>query len=169
MVPQAIGSLAMIKLSLKLKLMISITKHHMCSFFVRKWFIFFLVVFMKVGLVNSDIAFGCDDPTHNPSSVQILSFLTQFSSLTTLQSLVSTEALQGGLTRHLVLSLMKSHVIPNFSNTNFARGFVNLDIVFRCDDPTYNPSPVQKLSLLTQFSGLVTLQSLITRKVLQWG
>ena len=49
-------------------------------------------------LTNSDIVFGCDDPTHNPSSVRILSLLTQFSGLTTLQSLVSGEALQGGLT-----------------------------------------------------------------------
>ena len=53
---------------------------------------------MQGGFVNSDIFFGCDDPTHNPSSVQILSLLTQFSGLTTLQSLVSGEALQGGLT-----------------------------------------------------------------------
>ena len=54
---------------------------------------------MQGGFVNSDIAFGCDDPTHNPSSVQILSLLTQFSGLTTLQSLVVREALQGGLTK----------------------------------------------------------------------
>ena len=43
-------------------------------------------------------------------------------------------------------------------------GFVISDIVFGCDDPTYNPSPVQKLSLLTQFSGFTTLQSLVLEK-----
>ena len=44
------------------------------------------------------------------------------------------------------------------------RGFVISDIVFGCDDPTYNPSPVQELSLLTQFSGITTLQSLVSEK-----
>ena len=33
-----------------------------------------------------------------------------------------------------------------------------------CDDPTYNPSPVRELSLLTQFSGFTTLQSLVSEK-----
>ena len=32
------------------------------------------------------------------------------------------------------------------------------------DDPTYNPSPVQELSLLTQFSSITTLQSLVSEK-----
>ena len=85
---QTNGSLAMIKLSVKLKLMTSITKHHMCSF---KWendlvfILFFIsVIFMQGGFVNSDIVFGCDDSTHNPSSVWMLSLFTQFSGLTTL-------------------------------------------------------------------------------------
>ena len=43
-------------------------------------------------------------------------------------------------------------------------GFVISDIVFGCDDPTYNPSPVRELSLLTQFSGFTTLQSLVLEK-----
>ena len=43
-------------------------------------------------------------------------------------------------------------------------GFVILDIVFGCDNPTYNPSPVWELSLLTQFSGITTLQSLVLEK-----
>ena len=43
-------------------------------------------------------------------------------------------------------------------------GFVISDIVFGCDDPTYNPSPVRELSLLTQFSGFTTLQSLVSEK-----
>ena len=30
-------------------------------------------------------------------------------------------------------------------------GFVISDIVFGCDDPTYNPSPVRELSLHTHF------------------
>ena len=43
-------------------------------------------------------------------------------------------------------------------------GFVISDIVFGCDNPTYNPSPVRELSLLTQFSGITTLQSLVSEK-----
>ena len=43
-------------------------------------------------------------------------------------------------------------------------GFVVLDIVFGYDNPTYNPSPVWELSLLTQFSGITTLQSLVSEK-----
>ena len=38
------------------------------------------------------------------------------------------------------------------------------DIVFGCDDPTYNPSLVQELSLLTQLSGITTLKSLVSEK-----
>ena len=52
----------------------------------------------------------------------------------------------------------------------FCRGFVMSDIVFGCDDPTYNPSPVWEWSLLTQFSGITTLQSLLTfREAVQEG
>ena len=43
-------------------------------------------------------------------------------------------------------------------------GFIISDIVFGCDDPTYNASPVRELSLLTQFSGFTTLQSLVSEK-----
>ena len=43
-------------------------------------------------------------------------------------------------------------------------GFVISYIVFRCDDPTYNPSPVRELSLVTQFLGIITLQSLVLEK-----
>ena len=43
-------------------------------------------------------------------------------------------------------------------------GFVISDKVFGCDDPTYNRSPVQELSLLTQFLGITTLQSLVLEK-----
>ena len=43
-------------------------------------------------------------------------------------------------------------------------GFVISDIVFMCDDPCYNPSPVRELRLLTQFSGFTTLQSLVSEK-----
>ena len=46
----------------------------------------------------------------------------------------------------------------------FQGGFVISDIVFGCDNFTYNLSPVQELSLLTQFSGFTTLQSLAWRK-----
>ena len=53
---------------------------------------------MQGGFVNLDTVFECDNLTHNPSSVQILSLVSQFSGLTTLQSLV-LEALQGGLAK----------------------------------------------------------------------
>ena len=43
-------------------------------------------------------------------------------------------------------------------------GFVISDIVFGCEDPRYNPSPVRELSLLTEFSGFTTLQSLVLEK-----
>ena len=42
--------------------------------------------------------------------------------------------------------------------------FVISDKVFGCDDPTYNPSPVKELSLLAQFSGITTLQFLVSEK-----
>ena len=43
-------------------------------------------------------------------------------------------------------------------------GFVISDIIFACDDPTYNPDPVWELSLLTQFSRITTLQSFVSEK-----
>ena len=43
-------------------------------------------------------------------------------------------------------------------------GFVISDIVFGSNDHTYNPSPVWELSLLTQFSGIATAQSLVSEK-----
>lgn len=36
----------------------------------------------------------------------------------------------------------------------FLEGFVISDFVFACEDPTYNPSPMQELSLLTQISDI---------------
>ena len=47
---------------------------------------------------------------------------------------------------------------------SFPGGFVISDIVFGCNDPTYNPIPVRGLSLLTQFSGFTTLQSLVLER-----
>ena len=44
------------------------------------------------------------------------------------------------------------------------RGFAILDIVFGHDNPTYNPNSVQKWSLLIQFSGITTLQSLVSEQ-----
>ena len=44
------------------------------------------------------------------------------------------------------------------------RGFVISDIVFGCDCPTYNPSPVWELTLITQFWGFTTLRSLVLEK-----
>ena len=122
-------------------------------FYVRKWFSF--------------LVFECDDPTHNPSSVQILSLLTQFSGLATLQSLVSGEALQVGLTKpwSCLWGVTTSHITPVclflfvlfyfFSSTNFAKGLCQS---WHCLCVWRSPSSIQKLSLLTQFSGWTTLQ-----------
>ena len=79
---------------------------------------------MQGGFVISDIFFLCDDPTHNPSSVQILSLFTQFSGLTAQLSLVLGKVLQGGAWLNLVLSFRSDDLTrnPSFSNTNFARG-----------------------------------------------
>ena len=46
------------------------------------------------------------------------------------------------------------------------RDFIISDIVSRCNDPKYNLNPVQDFSLVTQFSGITTLQSLLLEK--QW-
>ena len=57
-----------------------------------------------------------------------------------------------------------------FSQTQtFQGGFVNLEIVYGCDDRTYKSSSVWALCLLTQFLGLTTLQSLVAREALQGG
>ena len=45
-------------------------------------------------------------------------------------------------------------------------GFVISDIDFGCDSPTHNLSPVRELNLLIQFSGITTLQCLVSEK--QW-
>ena len=60
----------------------------MCSFLQKNDLVFFY-----------SVVFEFDDPTHNPSSVRILSLLIQFSGLTTLQSLVLGEAWLGALTK----------------------------------------------------------------------
>ena len=40
-------------------------------------------------------------------------------------------------------------------------GFVISDILYGCDHPIYNHSPVGELNLPTQFSGITTLKSLV--------
>ena len=62
MVQQAIGSLAVAKLSFKLKLINSIIKQ-ICSFL--------MLFFMQGGFFISDIVFGCDNPTNKISSAYI--------------------------------------------------------------------------------------------------
>ena len=46
----------------------------------------------------------------------------------------------------------------------FQWGFVIFDKVFGCGNPTDNPSPVWELNLLTQFSGITTLEYLVLEK-----
>ena len=87
------------------------------KFFLTVCFCFFcfLFFFLQGGFVISDIVFGCDDPTYNPSPVRELSLLTQFSGVTTMPSLV-LEKHSKGAPSSMVLSM-------------------------RSDDLTYNPSP----------------------------
>ena len=48
-------------------------------------------------------------------------------------------------------------------------GFLISDILLWRDVPTYNSSTVLELSLLTQFSGITTLQSLVLEKQCKGG
>ena len=48
-------------------------------------------------------------------------------------------------------------------------GFVISDIVFGCDDGTYNASPVWELSVVTQFSDFTNVQSLVSEKQYKGG
>ena len=69
------------------------------------------------------------------------------------------------ITTSYSLFTAKRNVFPGSTNISFYNGgFVILGIVFGCDNPAYNPSPVQEFSLLTQFSGITTLQSLVLQK-----
>ena len=83
---------------------------------------------------------------------------------------IITSVLQGSVLGplHLLLYINDLHKNVKHSKTLFWKvlpgGFVISDIVFGCDDPPCNPSPVRELSLLTQFSGLTTLQSLVSEK-----
>ena len=62
-------------LLLKLKLITSVTKHHMCSFMWKNDLVSILilmsVIFMQGGFVNSDIVFGSENPTQLQFCVNI--------------------------------------------------------------------------------------------------
>ena len=59
----------------------------------------------------------------------------------------------------------KCNFFPRSTRIIFLQGgFVISNIVFGCDDPTYNPNPIRELSLLTQFSGITTLEALVLEK-----
>ena len=69
----------------------------LCSFFL--FLCYFSFSFMQEGFLNSDIVVCVWWPTNIPIFLRILSLLTHFTGLTTLQSLVSAEALQWALTK----------------------------------------------------------------------
>ena len=48
-------------------------------------------------------------------------------------------------------------------------GFVIVDMVYGCDNRTYNPSAVQELSLLTKFLSIKTLQLIVSEKQCKGG
>ena len=118
-----LGTLAMTNWFWMLKKGLSTILHH-TSFFTEKFKsspgstkknLTFFYFSLQGGFVISDTVFGCDNPTYNPSPVQELSFITQFSGFTTLQSFVSEKHCKGAWSS-MVLSM-------------------------RSDGFTYNPSP----------------------------
>ena len=86
-----------------LKKVISTAPPH--SFFLQQS----VTIILQGGFVISDIIFGCDDPTYNPSTVQELSLLTQYSGIATLQSLVLEEQCKGAWP---IWGLTTSHITP---------------------------------------------------------
>ena len=71
---------------------------------------------------------------------------------------------------HTFFFTAKRNVFPGSTNISFyIGGFVILGIVFGCDNPTYNPSPVQEFSLLTQFSGIYNPAVLSFAEAIQGG
>ena len=67
---------------------------------------------LQGGFGSSDKVFGCDNPTYNPSPVRELSFLTQFSGITTLQSLVLETQCKGAWPS-MVLSMKSDDLTCN--------------------------------------------------------
>ena len=113
-----LGTLAMTSRFLMLKKILS-TILHLTSFFTGK-FKFFqdlpkIAIVLQGGFVISDLVFGCDNPTYNPSPIRELSLLTQFSGITTLQSLVLEKQCKGAWPS-MVLSMrsddLTSHITP---------------------------------------------------------
>ena len=120
-----LGTLAMTNWFLMLKKGLSTILHH-TSFFTEKFEcspestrkkILTVFFFLQGGFVISDIVFGCDDPTYNPSSVRELSLLTQFSGFTTLQSLVLEKHFKGAQSS-MVLSMRSDYLTYNRSPSN---------------------------------------------------
>ena len=116
-----LGTLAMTSQFLMLKKIMSTILHH-TSFFTAKFKFFSqdlpnVSMVLQVGFVISDKVFGCDDPTYNPSPVRELSLLTQFSGITTLQSLVLEKQCKEAWPS-MVLSMMSDDLthIPSPSN-----------------------------------------------------
>ena len=159
-------------LLLKLKLITSVTKHHMCSFMWKNDLVFILilmsVIFMQGGFVNSDIVFGSENPTQLQFCVNI-EFVHSIFRFNKPAVFSFMRCIARGLDQawSCFWGVTTSYITPVFlllfffffffQTPTLQRGFVNLDIVFGCDDTTYNPSSVQKLIFLTQFSGLTIL------------
>ena len=66
---------------------------------------------------------------------------------------------------HALSYTAKCNFFPGSTKIIFLQGgFVILDIVFGCDNPTFIICLVQELSLLTQFSRITTQQFLVLEK-----
>ena len=113
-----------------LKKALSIIVHHTpfftanfkCSSRSTKFFMFF---FLQGGFVISDIVIGCDDPIYNPSPVQELSLLNQFSSFTTLQSLV-LEKQSKGAQSSMILSVRSDDLTYKISQSEISRSLLTV-------------------------------------------
>ena len=85
----------------------------------------FCFFFLQGGFVISDIVFGCDDPIYNPSPVQELSLLNQFSSFTTLQSLV-LEKQSKGAQSSMILSVRSDDLTYKISQSEISRSLLTV-------------------------------------------
>ena len=85
----------------------------------------FFYFFLQGGFVISDIVFGCDDPIYNPSPVQELSLLNQFSSFTTLQSLV-LEKQSKGAQSSMILSVRSDDLTYKISQSEISRSLLTV-------------------------------------------
>ena len=160
MIPQTNGSLSMIKLSFKLKLMTLITKLHMFSFLWENDLVFFFIVcfpfllFLCKGIMSiQTLSLGVATP-HITQFCMDIEFAHSIFKFNNPAVLSFRKSIGRGLDQTLscLWGLTTSHVTQFLFQILTLQGqFVDLDTVFGCDDSTYNPSSAEKISLHSQF------------------